>query len=281
MLDTNAVSAKDSSELVQEIHAHAGSFSAKPTTRNKVVAAAVHTEAATLSDPAVAQLPRFSSGSLRLHLGQLRIPRAVFMPSALGLGVPLPLFGGIAPPPESWKLKVHHPKLRHDGSPGLLHAHRQRLPGPHLPEVGGRRRAHLCGSAPGAGAPGPCGSGGVGPAGPQPGASALSLDPLKAFSGRMRAGPAPRRPGRDPWSPSGGIAPAPSGTIVAVSALESAMAHSTPSPPADPMPQQDGSQHAWDVFSQLQRTRQWEADGLQLRRPVNVQKKLSAEAAPP
>jgi hypothetical protein len=97
----------------------------------------------------------------------------------------------------------------------------------------------------------------------------------------MRAGPAPRRPGRDRWSPSGGIAPAPSGTIVAVSALESAMAHGTPSPPADPMPQQDGSQHAWDVFSQLQQTRQWEADGLQLRRPVNVQHNLSAEAAPP
>jgi len=58
------------------------------------------------------------------------------------------------------------------------------------------------------------------------------------------------------------------------------MAHGTPSPRVDPMLQQDRGSKAWDVFSQLQRTRQWEADGIQLRRPVNIQARADAETTP-
>lgn len=32
----------------------------------------------------------------------------------------------------------------------------------------------------------------------------------------------------------------------------------------------------WDVFSQLQRTSQWEADGTQLLRPVNIHARAAA-----
>jgi hypothetical protein len=37
------------------------------------------------------------------------------------------------------------------------------------------------------------------------------------------------------------------------------------------MPQHDRMGNSWDVFSQLLRTKQWEADANQLRRPVDVQ----------
>jgi hypothetical protein len=46
------------------------------------------------------------------------------------------------------------------------------------------------------------------------------------------------------------------------------------------MPQQDRVGTSWDLFSQLQRTRQWEADAIELRRPVDFQAWRSGEAAP-
>jgi hypothetical protein len=67
-------------------------------------------------------------------------------------------------------------------------------------------------------------------------------------------------------SPSGGIAPAPCGVIVADSALESAMAHGNPSPPAGPVEELDRLGNQSSVVNQLQRTRQWEADGTHLLR---------------
>lgn len=72
-------------------------------------------------------------------------------------------------------------------------------------------------------------------------------------------------------SPSGGSAAAHVGVIVVNSALESVMDHGNPSPPVGPMPQHDRMGNSWDVFSQLLRTKQWEADANQLRRPVDVQ----------
>jgi len=67
---------------------------------------------------------------------------------------------------------------------------------------------------------------------------------------------------------------------VADSALEFAMAHGTPSTRVDASTQPERGNKEWDVFSQLQRTRQWEADGIQLRRPVNIQARAEAETAP-
>ncbi|MCT0214992.1 hypothetical protein KQ298_01430 [Synechococcus sp. CS-1330] len=50
------------------------------------------------------------------------------------------------------------------------------------------------------------------------------------------------------------------------SALESAMAHSNPSPPAGPVEEGDRLGNQSSMFNQLQRTRQWEADGTHLLR---------------
>ena len=66
---------------------------------------------------------------------------------------------------------------------------------------------------------------------------------------------------------------------MADSAVESAMSYDTFSPRVDPLPQQERGSQAWDRSSQLQQTRQWEADGMQLRRPVNVQAWAYADAA--
>jgi hypothetical protein len=74
--------------------------------------------------------------------------------------------------------------------------------------------------------------------------------------------------GTEQSSPSGGIAPVPSGVIVIVSALESAMSDGNQPSPAGAMADDPRVSAGWDVFSQLQRTRQWEAEGSQLLRPA-------------
>jgi hypothetical protein len=48
--------------------------------------------------------------------------------------------------------------------------------------------------------------------------------------------------------------------------MESLMSHGNSLPPVAPKPQQVSLSDAWDVTIQFQRTQQWEADGLQLRR---------------
>ena len=58
------------------------------------------------------------------------------------------------------------------------------------------------------------------------------------------------------------------------------MAHGNPSPPVGPVPRQERLGMSWDVFSQLLRTRQWEADANLLRRPVDFQAWAAAQAAP-
>jgi hypothetical protein len=58
------------------------------------------------------------------------------------------------------------------------------------------------------------------------------------------------------------------------------MAHGTSLPPVAPKPQQVFLSDAWDVTSQLQQTQQWEADGLQLRRPFDFRAQAAQEAAP-
>ena len=55
---------------------------------------------------------------------------------------------------------------------------------------------------------------------------------------------------------------------MADSALESAMAHGNPSSPAGPVEERDRLGDQSSVFNQLQRTRQWEADGTHLLRPA-------------
>jgi hypothetical protein len=70
-------------------------------------------------------------------------------------------------------------------------------------------------------------------------------------------------------SPSGGIAPDPARVIVVVSALESAMSGGNQPSPAGAMADDRRGSAGWDLFSQLQRTRQWEADGSQLLRPAD------------
>lgn len=62
--------------------------------------------------------------------------------------------------------------------------------------------------------------------------------------------------------------------------MESVMAHGNPLPPVAPKPQQVSLSDAWDLTSQLQRTQQWEADGLQLRRPFDFGAQAVGEAAP-
>jgi hypothetical protein len=72
-------------------------------------------------------------------------------------------------------------------------------------------------------------------------------------------------------SPFGGIAPHSSGVIVVDSALESAMTDGNQPSPAGAMAD-DRHVHVsagWDVFSQLQRTRQWQADGTHLLRAAD------------
>lgn len=51
-------------------------------------------------------------------------------------------------------------------------------------------------------------------------------------------------------------------------------------PPVAPRPQQGSLRYAWDVTIQLQRTLQWEADGLQLRRAVDFGAGAAGEGAP-
>ncbi len=58
------------------------------------------------------------------------------------------------------------------------------------------------------------------------------------------------------------------------------MAYGNPSPPVGPMPQQDRMGMSWDLFSKLLRSKQWEADANQLRRPVDCQAWGPGEAAP-
>ncbi len=58
------------------------------------------------------------------------------------------------------------------------------------------------------------------------------------------------------------------------------MAHANPSPPVGSVSQQERLAMSWDVFSQLLRTKQWEADANLLRRPVDVLARAAAEAAP-
>ncbi len=70
-------------------------------------------------------------------------------------------------------------------------------------------------------------------------------------------------------SPSGGIAPDPYRVIVVVSALESAMSDGNQPSPAGALADDRRVSGVWDVFSQLQRTRQWEAEGSQLLRPAD------------
>ncbi len=69
-------------------------------------------------------------------------------------------------------------------------------------------------------------------------------------------------------SPSGGIAPDQARVIVVVSALESAMFDGNQPSPAGAMADDRRVSAGWDVFSQLQRTRQWDAEGSQLLRPA-------------
>jgi hypothetical protein len=71
-------------------------------------------------------------------------------------------------------------------------------------------------------------------------------------------------------SPSGGIAPDPARVIVMVSALESAMSDGNPPSPASAMADDRRGSAGWDLFSQLQHTRQWEAEGSQLLRPADL-----------
>ena len=47
------------------------------------------------------------------------------------------------------------------------------------------------------------------------------------------------------------------------------MSHGNQQTPAGPMAKQGRVSAAWDVSSQLLRTRQWEADGAQLLRPAD------------
>jgi len=54
-----------------------------------------------------------------------------------------------------------------------------------------------------------------------------------------------------------------------VSALESAMFDGNPPSPAGAMADDRRVSAGWDLFSQLQRTRQWEAEGSQLLRPAD------------
>ncbi len=70
-------------------------------------------------------------------------------------------------------------------------------------------------------------------------------------------------------SPSGGIAPDPARVIVVVSALESAMSDGNQPSPAGAMADDRRGSTGWDLFSQLRRTRQWEAEGSQLLRPAD------------
>jgi len=63
----------------------------------------------------------------------------------------------------------------------------------------------------------------------------------------------------------------PWGVIVADSALESAVTNGKQPSPPGAMAEDWRSSAGWDVFSQRQRTQQWEADGVQLRRPVDFQ----------
>jgi hypothetical protein len=78
------------------------------------------------------------------------------------------------------------------------------------------------------------------------------------------AGPAIERS-----SPFGGIAPHQSRVIVVVSALESAMSDGNQPSPVGTMKDDRRGNANWDVFSQLQRTRQWDAEGSQLLRPAD------------
>ena len=69
--------------------------------------------------------------------------------------------------------------------------------------------------------------------------------------------------------------------MVIDSALESSMSYGTQQPPAGPMADHGRMIAAWDVFSQLQRTRQWEADGTQLLRPADFHAWAAAGWAAP
>jgi hypothetical protein len=70
-------------------------------------------------------------------------------------------------------------------------------------------------------------------------------------------------------SPSGGIAPDPARVIVVVSALESAMSDGNQPSPTGALADDRRGSGGWDVFSQLQRTRQWQADGAHLLRAAD------------
>jgi len=83
-------------------------------------------------------------------------------------------------------------------------------------------------------------------------------------------------------SPSGGIAPVPSGVIVIVSALESAMPDGNQLSPAGAMADDRRGSASWDLFNlPLQRTWQWEAEGSQLLRPADFHAWASAGWATP
>jgi len=57
--------------------------------------------------------------------------------------------------------------------------------------------------------------------------------------------------------------------MVVVSALESATSDGNQPSPAGALADDRRVSAGWDVFSQLQRTRQWEAEGRQLLRPAD------------
>ncbi|MCT0227957.1 MAG: hypothetical protein ACI9IO_000982 [Cyanobium sp.] len=82
-------------------------------------------------------------------------------------------------------------------------------------------------------------------------------------------------------SPSGGIALDPARVIVIVSALESAMSDGNQPSPAGAMADDQRVSAGWDVISQLQRTRQWDAEGSQLLRPAGFHAWASAGWAAP
>jgi hypothetical protein len=82
-------------------------------------------------------------------------------------------------------------------------------------------------------------------------------------------------------SPSGGTAPGPARIIVVVSALVSAMSDGNQPSPAGAMADDRRGSAGWDVFSQLQRTRQWQADGAHLLRRADFHAWAAAAWATP